>query len=75
MIPYTLNLINLRRCIENICEIISQTKTGLIILDHHLPRDRLYRKRLGKVYIEAKKTEKKVLTAAEYLGKKPKVLE
>ena len=75
MIPYTLNLINLRRSIENICRIIRETKTGLTILDHHLLRDKLYRKRLEEVYKTAERENKRVVSAAEYLGKTPKILE
>jgi hypothetical protein len=75
MIPFMLNLINLRRCIENLCRIIEKTDTKLIILDHHLPRDKLYTKRLKKVYESAKKMKKKVMTAAEFLGERPKILQ
>ena len=75
MFGYLLNRINLNRAIENICRIIEGTDTDLIILDHHLPREPRFKERLSKVYELAKKLNKRVLTAAEFLGKKPKVLE
>jgi predicted metallo-beta-lactamase superfamily hydrolase len=46
----------------------------LIIYDHHLPRDRKFRERTAKVWSTAKKENKKVMTAAEFLGKEPVVL-
>lgn len=75
MIPYTLNLINLRRAVKNICRIIQETSTRLILLDHHLLRDRLYRRRLAEAYRLAESLEKNLVTAAELAGRKPKVLE
>jgi len=74
LIPYMLNLINLRRTIENACRIIRETGAEVIIYDHHLPRDRRFRERVREVYQTARKEEKRVLTAAEYLGKRPVVL-
>jgi predicted metallo-beta-lactamase superfamily hydrolase len=46
-----------------------------MILDHHLLRDRNYKNRLKKVYETAEREEKRVLSVAEYFGKKPKILE
>lgn len=74
LIPYMLNLINLRRAVENMEKIIKDTSSELIIYDHHLPREPRYRERVMKVYEAAKSEEKKVLTAAEYLGREPVVL-
>lgn len=75
LVPYMLNLINLRRAIVNLCQIIKETETELIILDHHLLRERRYKKRLEKVYELAEKQNRRVISCAEYLGKIPKVLE
>jgi len=75
MIPYTLNLINLRRAVKNICRILQETSTRLILLDHHLLRDRLYRRRLAEAYRLAESLGKTLATAAELVGKKPKILE
>ena len=69
-----LNLINLRRAIENMKKIIRSIDSELIIYDHHLPREPRYRERVKEVYETAKEEGKDVLTAAEYLGKEPAVL-
>ncbi len=75
LIPFMLNLINLRRAIENVCRIIRETrKLKLIIYDHHLPRDRKFKERVKEVYDVAEENGKQVLTAAEYMGKTPVVL-
>lgn len=74
LIPFMLNLINLRRAVENMCRIIKETDSELILYDHHLLRERLFRERVKKVYQAAEEKKKKVLTAAEYLGKTPVVL-
>ncbi len=76
LIPYMFNLINLRRTVENVCRIISSASNlQLVIYDHHLPRDPNYREWVGEIYSFASEKEKKVLTAAEYLGRKPTVLQ
>jgi len=74
LIPYMLNLINLRRAIENMCRIIKNTNSKLIIYDHHLPREPRYRERVREVYKVAKHEDKVILTAAEHLGREPVVL-
>ena len=66
--PYMMNSINLERCIKNICNIIRNVDSELILLDHHLPRDSRYRERLAEVYELAAKENKNVTTAAECLG-------
>jgi len=66
---------NLNRCIKNTCEIIKRSKNlKLLIYDHHLPREPRFRERTREVWEAAKRERKKVLTAAEFLGKKPVVL-
>lgn len=74
LIPYMLNLINLRRAVENMRRIIKNTNPELIIYDHHLPREPKYRERVKEVYELAKEERRKVLTAAEYLGREPVIL-
>jgi hypothetical protein len=75
LIPYMLNLINLKRTIENATKIIEETeKLELIIYDHHLLREPKYMERVKQVYEKAKEKGKTVLTAAEYIGKNPVVL-
>jgi len=74
LIPYMLNLINLRRAIENMKSIVKRVEAELLIYDHHLPREPRYRERVREVYETAKQEGKTILTAAEYLGKEPAVL-
>jgi hypothetical protein len=71
---YMVNRINLQRSIDNMIAIIRNIKAKLIIYDHHLLRDHLYKKRVAEVYKEAKRYKKKVITAAEWLGKEPLIL-
>ena len=74
MFGYLLNRINLNRAVENAAEIVRKIDAELIIYDHHLPRDRKFRERTEKVWNTAKEVNKKVMTAAEFLGKEPVVL-
>ena len=63
---------NLNRCIENTCEVIDKSKKlKLMLYDHHLLREKKYKERTRKVWESASKKEVEVMTAAEYLGKKP----
>ncbi len=75
MLGYTLNMINFRRTLENAKWIVEETDTNLIIYDHHLPREPKFRERTREVWDIAEKLGRKVLTAAEYLGRKPVVIE
>ncbi|HIH96874.1 MAG TPA: MBL fold metallo-hydrolase [Thermoplasmata archaeon] len=74
LLGFTLNLINLKRTIENASRIVSSVNSELIIYDHHLPRDRRFRERTKPVWSIAERERKKLLTAAEYLGKEPVIL-
>jgi hypothetical protein len=75
MYGYYINKINLQRCISNTCKIIKKTKNlKLMIYDHHLLREKKYKERTKKVWTTGKMEEVKVMTAAEFLGKKPVVL-
>ncbi|UCF49696.1 MAG: hypothetical protein JSU91_08095, partial [Thermoplasmatales archaeon] len=67
---YILNRINLERTINNAIRIIKEIDADVIIYDHHLTREINFRKRTKRAWDMAVKTNKKVLTAAEYLGKK-----
>lgn len=74
MLGYTLNLINFRRALSNALRIIEETDAELIIYDHHLPREPKFKERTKEVWRLAEKLNKRVLTAAELLGKEPAVL-
>jgi predicted metallo-beta-lactamase superfamily hydrolase len=60
---------------QNLMKILSQTKVNTIILDHHLVRDLHYLNKIEEVLKTAEKLNKKVITAAEFLGKEPDLLE
>ena len=74
MYGYTLTRTTLNRTIENAKRIVEETDLELMIYDHHLPREPRFRERTRGVWEAAKRERKKVLTAAEFLGKKPAVL-
>ncbi len=74
MFGYLLSRINLNRAVENAAEIVRSIDAELIIYDHHLPRERKFRERTEKVWSTAKEANKKLMTAAEFLGHKPVVL-
>ncbi|WP_210400490.1 MBL fold metallo-hydrolase [Methanopyrus sp. SNP6] len=60
---------DLKKAVENLRKLAS--KSGQIILDHHLLRDKNYRDRLSEVYEESDN----VSSAAEVLGKEERLLE
>nr|MDO8133635.1 MBL fold metallo-hydrolase [Candidatus Njordarchaeum guaymaensis] len=67
---FVVNRLNFNRTTENACRIIRECdKAELIIYDHHLMRDPLFRKRVAEVYKVAEASHRKVISAAEYLGK------
>ncbi|WP_445474982.1 MBL fold metallo-hydrolase [Methanococcoides methylutens] len=71
---YLLNRTNLDRSINNIIRIIKESAPELIIYDHHLLRDPLYRERTSKVWDAADEMNVRIMTAAEYNGLVPVVL-
>ena len=75
MMGYLLNKTNLQRAVNNISRIVRESEVKLVIYDHHLPREARFRENTEEVWRVAKKLNKKLLTAAEFLGKTPKVLE
>ncbi|MEM3402338.1 MAG: MBL fold metallo-hydrolase [Candidatus Hadarchaeales archaeon] len=73
MMGYLVTRTTLGRAIENAVRILRETQLELLVYDHHLPREPNFRKHAQKVWEEGKKLHKKVMTAAEVLGKKPVV--
>ena len=71
---YMVNRINLKRAIVNAKLIIQETSPEVLIYDYHLLRDIRYRERIGEIYEAAEKGGRKVITAAEWFGKKPLIL-
>ena len=75
MLGYMLNKINLNRAIENVIRIMKECSIDIIIYDHHLPRERKFIEHTQQVWKYARKNNIRLLTAAEYKGIKPVVLE
>lgn len=72
MLGYMLNKINLRRCVRNTCKILKRTSNlDLMIYDHHLLREKKYKKRTKKVWETGKHEDVQVVTSAGYKGKTP----
>ncbi len=72
---YLVTRTTLQRAVDNAIEILRRCSCRLIIYDHHLPREPKFLERTAPVWEEARRQGKTLLTAAEYLGKRPKVLE
>jgi len=66
---------NLEESNKNLIKILKNTKVETIILDHHLVRDLNYKKKIESIFKEAEKLDKKILTVAEFLGRKNEFLE
>ena len=75
LLGFIASFANLRKVLKNTIDILKKTKCKWYIIDHHLLRDYRYREIYYEVYRYAKESGKKVLSAAEMLGKKPKVIE
>lgn len=75
MLGYLTSKITLNRTIANALRILKESDVKLVIYDHHLPREPKFKERTREVWETGKQLNKKVLTAAEYVGKTPKVLE
>lgn len=69
LLGYMLNRTNLARAIANAKRIAKECEPHLrvMLFDHHLLRDRRYRERTAEVW----QASPKVVTAAEWLGKRP----
>jgi len=65
---YLINRINLRRAIDNACQILKALDAQVILYDHHLPRDHLYEERMGPLYRLTLQEHKPLMTAAEWFG-------
>lgn len=60
---------------ENLIEILEKTKVEKVILEHHLLRDLNYKKKIKGIIEKVEKLNKKILTAAEFLGRRNEFLE
>jgi len=75
LLGYMFGFRELERAIGNASEILRKLDASLILYDHHLPRDPLFRKRTRGLWELAERLQRPFLTLAEWLGKRPLVLE
>jgi predicted metallo-beta-lactamase superfamily hydrolase len=71
---HVVNRINMTRAVNNMTKIIKESKSKVIIYDHHLLREAKYIEHTQPAWKVVDDLGKKVLTAAEYLGQELKVL-
>ncbi len=70
---YMINRINMRRAEQNIIEILKNISTKTIIYDHHLARDRNFKKILHNAFTEAENYNKLLIPASNWFGEKTMV--
>jgi hypothetical protein len=68
MLGYRYSRISLEATIKNIIKLLKDTNMGELIVDHHLLRDLQWKEKIQDVLEVAKKLDKKIVTAAGYLG-------
>lgn len=66
---------DLNKSISNLIKIFQKTKIKTLIVDHHFLRDLKWKERFEKVFKAAEKKKIKVMTAAEFAGKRVEMLE
>jgi hypothetical protein len=71
---YLLTKTTLNRAMANAARILEESDVRLMIYDHHLPREPRFRELTRMVWEMGDRRKKKILTAAEFLGRKPAVL-
>jgi len=75
LLGFIMSFKNLKRAIKNTIKILEKTNAKLYILDHHLLRDYRYKELYYEVYEKARDANKRVCSAAEFIGKRPSVLD
>ncbi len=75
MLGYRYSKKSLEKSVENIIEIIEDTDVECFVLDHHLLRDLKWKSRIEKVYEAGEEQGTRILTFAEFLGKRIEILE
>ncbi|MGB9676373.1 MAG: MBL fold metallo-hydrolase [Candidatus Bathyarchaeales archaeon] len=75
MLGYRYSFKSLEISNSNLVKAVKQTRVHTLVLDHHFLRDLNYKLRIKPVYEEAEKRGVKVLTAAEFCGRKIEMLE
>ena len=66
---------DLEAALKNLLEILSSTRVDIMILDHHLTRDRHYLEAITPVVGLGRELGKRVVSAAGYLGLEDDLLE
>jgi predicted metallo-beta-lactamase superfamily hydrolase len=75
MLGYRYSFKSLEISNSNLIKAIRETSVHTLVLDHHFLRDINYKMRIKPVYEEAQKRGVKVMTAAEFSGRKIEMLE
>jgi predicted metallo-beta-lactamase superfamily hydrolase len=75
MLGYRYSFQSLEKSNRNLVKAIRETNLTTLVLDHHFLRDINYKMRIKPVYEEAEKRGVKIITAAEYSGRKIEMLE
>ena len=75
MLGYRYSFRSLEISNKNLVKAIKEKNLNTLVLDHHLLRDLNYKLRIKPVYESAEKCGVKVLTAAEFCGRKIEMLE
>ena len=75
MLGYHYSFKSLEISNSNLIKAIRETSVHTLVLDHHFLRDINYKMRIKPVYEEAQKRGVKVMTAAEFSGRKIEMLE
>jgi predicted metallo-beta-lactamase superfamily hydrolase len=75
MLGYRYSFRSLEISNANLARAIKETGVRTLVLDHHFLRDINYKIRIKPVYEEAQKHDVKVVTAAEFSGRKIEMLE
>jgi len=75
MLGYRYSYKSLEISNSNLVKAIKVTNLHTLVLDHHFLRDLNYKARIKPVYEAAEKREVKVVTAAEFCGRKIEMLE
>lgn len=75
MLGYRYSFKSLEISNKNLVRALNETSLHTMVLDHHFLRDLNYKMRIKPLYEEAEKRGVKVITAAEFSGKKIEMLE
>jgi predicted metallo-beta-lactamase superfamily hydrolase len=75
MLGYRYSFKSLEISNANLVRAIRETEPHTLVLDHHFLRDLNYKMRIKPVYEEAQRRDVKVVTAAEFAGRKIEMLE